>query len=296
MIVGATAVLVFGRLGGVHAPTARFYIATNRARGLIPGAQVWLDGVSVGSVRWVRFQPPTTDTARRLLVAVDVLAEVRPRIRRTTRVTIAPGGDMLGSPVIQMVGGDARAPAIAAGDTLVAGSIQRFVGAREQLAIAAQDLPVVLDNFDAVRGALSSHSGTIGAFGNEGSTRPLRVLRGEAERLAGDTAYRRGTAALVLTDGFAAHVRAVVARADSLARNTSATASVNQRTRDSLVHAVSAVDSELGALRARLARVQTPATTDTTLASLRAEADAAHTHLRALEADLAHHPLRYLAF
>jgi MlaD protein len=293
------AILVFGQVGTVHGHTTRFYLEANRGGGIIPGTEVWLDGVKVGAVRWVRFQPPTADTARRLLIALDVMENVRRRIRRDTRASIEPGGSQLGAPVIQLAGGDRAAPPLADGDTLIARDAHQLGTTREQIALAAQSLPIVLSNFNAVRDQLSSHSGTIGALGSEEDSRSLRVLRGQADRLMDDTAYRHGSIALAMTDSFGRRVQGVLARADSLMKVISGPAGAGPRMGPDgdLTRAVDSLDAELAALHAQLEQRRTTAPQDTaTLASLREQIHQTHERLQSLVADVAHRPLRYMNF
>jgi hypothetical protein len=298
-VAAVVAILVFARLGTVHGRTVRLYVEASRGEGVIPGTEVWLDGVKVGAVRWVRFQPPTADTARRLLIALDVVGDVRQRIRRDTRASIEPGGSQLGAPVIQLWGGRVAAGPLADGDTLMTRDTRQLGTTREQLALAAQSLPIVLSNFNTVRDQLSSHSGTIGALGSEEDARSLRVLRGQANRLRGDTAYRHGSIALAISDGFSQRVQLVVARADSLMKVVGGPAGAGPRMgpQGDLTHAVDQVDSELAALHARVERERAATPQDTaTLATLRAQIQLTHERLRALVADVAHRPLRYMNF
>ncbi len=299
-VVGATAAaLIFGRMGVVHGRTMRLYLATNRGGGVIPGTEVWLDGVRVGAVRWVRFQPPTVDTARRLLIALDVIESVRPHIRRNTRAVLEPGAGRLGAPVVQLSGADPRAPAIADGDTMVSSHSSQLREAREQIAIAAQTLPIVLDNIQAVRDQVVSQSGTIGALGSANDIRSRRTLRNEAGRLARDTAYQGGTLALALGASFANRVRAVLARADSLVRSAAAPRGPMRPEGSArrLARSLDDVDGQLSALSANLAQMHGPNATDSMAATtLRDQIGESRDRLHSLMADVAHHPLRYMSF
>ena len=299
MVAATAAVLIFGRLGTVHGSTMRLYLATNRASGVIPGTEVWLDGVRVGAVRWVRFQPPTVDTARRLLIALDVIETVRPHIRRNTRAILEPGSGQLGAPVVQLSGADPLVPTIADGDTMISSNPHELRLAREQIAIAAQSLPVVLDNIQAVRDQVVSQSGTIGAIGSEGDIRSLRALRAQAARLTRDTAYRHGTLALVLSAGFADRTHSVLAKADSLMRRPTAPLGPMRPggSAQHLTRSLDQMDGELSTLSARLDQMHGPTATDSaTMTSLRDQITESRDRLHSLMADVAHRPLRYMSF
>ena len=185
------------------------------------------------------------------------------------------------------------------GDTLLTRDARQIGTTREQLALAAQSLPVVLSNFNAVRDQLSSHSGTIGALGGEADSRSLRVLRGQAVRLIDDTAYRHGSIALAASNGFNHRVQRVLARADTLMQIVAGPAGAGPRMGPDgdLTHAVDRLDADLAALHAQLERQRTATPQDTaTLATLRAQISQTHARLRSLVADVAHRPLRYMNF
>jgi hypothetical protein len=299
VVTAAAALLIFARIGAIHGPTLRLYLATNRGAGVIPGTEVWLDGVKVGAVRWIRFQPPTADTTRRLLIALDVKASVRPRLRRDTRAKVEPGGSQLGAPVVQLFGAGLFAPPIADGDTMISTGSRQLREAREQIAIAAQSLPIVVRNIEAVRDQVVSQSGTIGALGSEQDVRSMRTLRMEASQLIRDTGYQGGTIALVSSASFAARVRGVIARGESLVRRATApggTAPVVRARRD-LARSLSQVDAELSMLDAQLQQVHGPSAVDSTeRASLREQISQTRDRLHSLTADIAHRPLRYMDF
>jgi hypothetical protein len=292
----AVAALNFGQLGMVHGHAARIYLTASRARGIIPGTEVWLDGISVGAVRWVHFQPPTPDTASRLLLALDVIDDARRRIRRDTRVEIRAAAGEIGSPVIVLTGGSRDAPSVADGDTMATAAQDRLAGTREQLAVVAQSLPVVLDNINSVHDQIFSRSGTIGALTNGPDTRPLRLLRGRAVRLGGDTASSHGTVALIANGGLSAHVHQTLDRADSLVRVASGpTGALRQLRPDTgLPRAVAQVDQQLAALGAQIAKSAKPDSIGS--ASLQRQIAEARARLRALTSDVTRRPLRYVNF
>jgi ABC-type transporter Mla subunit MlaD len=288
--------LIFGRLGIVHGRSMRLYLATNRGAGVIPGTEVWLDGVRVGAVRWVRFQPPSADTTRRLVMALDVIEGARSHIRRNTRAVIEPGGSRLGAPVVQLSGADPLAPPIADGDTMVSTHSRQLREAREHIAAAAQSLPIVLDNFQAVREQVLSPSGTIGALSSEQGMRSLHVARSNARRFVRDTAYHNGTLALAFSAGFTDHVHAVLSRADSLVRRATAPTRPDGSTRR-LARSLDDVDRQLSTLSASLAQMYGPTATDSMAAtSLRDQIDQTRDRLHSLMADVAHRPFRYMSF
>ena len=277
----------------------RLYLATNRAGGVIPGTEVWLDGVRVGAVQWVRFQPPTVDTTRRLLIALDVIEGVRSHIRRNTRAILEPGGGQLGAPVVQLSGADPLVPTIADGDTMISSNPHELRRAREEIAIAAQSLPVVLDNIQAVRDQVVSQSGTIGAIGSNKDIRSLRALRAQAVRVRRATAYQQGTLALAFSAAFADRVHSVLAKADSLVQRATAPLGPMRPggSAQQLTRSLDQVDGELSTLSGRLDQMHGPAATDSaTMTTLRDQITESRDRLHSLMADVAHRPLRYMSF
>jgi hypothetical protein len=299
-VLGAAAlVLVYGRVGAIHARTIRVYLTTDRAQGVIRGTAVWLDGVKIGAVGWLRFRPPNTDTAQRLLIALDVIEDARPRIRHDTRAQIRPGGSRIGSPVVQLDGGSSQAAPIADGDTLATRPQRELDAAREQLAVAAQSLPVVLDNFNAVRDQMSSHSGTIGAFGGGTDVQQMRILGSRAAHLAGRAERARGTLGLAMDSDLVGRAQRTIARADSLAREAATPRSglARMRTDTLLVREMRATGDELALIGARVEATTGRGTAPPSgAAALQEQIREADARLRTLMRDVARRPLRYLNF
>ena len=297
MIGAAAAVLIFARLGRIHGPTARLYLTTSRARGVRPGTEVWLDGVKVGAVNSIEFRPPTTDTANRLLIALDVLEDARGRIRRDSRAEIRTGASQLGSPVVELTGGNPNTASVVSGDTLAIHAALPLAGARDQLDIVAQSLPVVLDNISAVRDQLFSRTGTIGALANESDARPLRLLRGQTERLAQDPAHQHGTLALLMNGGLSGRLDHVLARADTLTHEHSAAKATLARKEGGLSSTLADAHRQLTQLTNQMGASKQPTASDSAnVASLRYQMGVSQVQARALIADIARHPLRYVNF
>jgi len=283
----------------MHGRTIRLYMTTGQARGVIRGTEVWLDGLRVGRVAGLTFEAPTADTARRLVLALDILESARPRVRRDTRAEIRTGTSMLGSPVVQLVGGSSAATEVGIGDTLVSVARRPWDGERAELARAAQDLPVVLENFNAVRHQLFSESGTIGAFGNGAGIRHLHALHGDATRLRARASERGGTVGQLARGDLIARAQRVLAAADSLAHAATGPGSAMARVGSdtALAHDVRDARAELAAVAAGLGDpAATPPGPAADVTALRARLRAADARLRGLETDIARRPLRYLVF
>ena len=94
--------------------------------------------------------------------------------------------------MIDLTSGSASARELADGDTLLTIPRGEFDGARASLAIAAQNLPQIVDNVQDVKTAVFSQSGTIGAMGHgDAITRPLVSIGDNLDKLSGRLDHRR---------------------------------------------------------------------------------------------------------
>ncbi|MFI5250468.1 MAG: MlaD family protein [Gemmatimonadales bacterium] len=227
---GASLVLIFGQVGVMHGPTERIYLATDHTRSVTSGTDVWLDGKPVGKVEWIQFQRPTTDTAYRILIAIDVPRSIRWRLRRDTRARISGGTSFIGAPVIALTSGSASARQLADGDTLLTIPRGELDGARASLAIAAQNLPQIVGNVQDVKTAVFSPSGTIGAMGHgDAITRPLVSIADNLDKLSGRLDHRRAAMRDAGASSLSARARRVIAAADSVRRSAAAQAASTSR-------------------------------------------------------------------
>jgi len=103
-------IMLFARVGALHGKKATLFVVTADATGVLKGTEVWLSGQKIGLVSDVRFRPSSTDTAERLVIESEILAERLPPIRRDSRATIGPGSSMIGVPVVFITAGSASSP------------------------------------------------------------------------------------------------------------------------------------------------------------------------------------------
>jgi hypothetical protein len=193
-----------------------------------------------------------------------------------------------------------RSAPVSDGDTLLAARPQRELNeAREQVALAARSLPVILDNFNAVRDQMFSRSGTTGALSTGMVDEQLRVLGTHTSRLSARAAHTNGTLGMALDGALAARAERAIARADSLVQQANGPQSFLGQTQSdsSLVHELHAVQSELSLVSARVGMPGGPGTPGHLDAmALRQRLADADARLRALMADVARRPFRYLNF
>lgn len=300
IVTSAAAILGYGSVSALHGKTTRVFAATSEARGIMRGSEVWLEGRKVGIVSDVAFLPPSRDSTRRVLLALDILEEFRPYVRRDAPVDLRPGGSMIAPPVVHLGGGTPTAPAVAAGDTLVAIPQTDLEAVSSQMTGATRQLPAILGNVRLLTQQLKSTKGTLGALGIDRGGPALDQTMARVDRLSAAVQSRRGTIGRLLNDGPAltARARRAMARADSVKALVSSDRSALGRFRrdSTLLRQVNEVRDELAIVRARLA------SPDGTLG--RARADSAlfdalsetQREMAALFEDMRAHPLRYVRF
>jgi ABC-type transporter Mla subunit MlaD len=297
---GASIALIFGQVGVMHGPTERIYLATDHTRSVTPGTDVWLDGKPVGKVEWIQFQPPSTDTAYRMLIAIDVPTSVRRRLRRDTRARISGGTSFIGAPVIDLASGSASARELADGDTLRTIPRGEFDGARASLVIAAQNLPQIVDNVRDVKTEVFSPSGTIGAMGHgDGITRPLASIADNLGTLAARLDYRRAAMHRAGAEDLSARAHRVIAAADSVRRSAAAQAASASRSHNdsAMVRTIQDARAQIDSVQRLLA--SSPADSagpSPAIARLQQRMSDLDAQLATLLADMIRRPMRYIAF
>jgi phospholipid/cholesterol/gamma-HCH transport system substrate-binding protein len=298
LLIGAL-IMVFGRVGALHGKTFRVYVATDGARGVIRGTDVWLDGQKVGLVRSVGFQPPSAPPSQRLVLGLDILDGVRQNIRADSRISIRSGATLIGDQVVYMSSGTAAAAPVSAGDTIRATQAD-VESATAEAAATAREFPAILANIKLLGAQLQSAQGAVGAFlGDQGGANMQRV-RGQTERLMNRLGASGGLLSMTVSG------RAeLVARAEQAMSQVDSIRELLGSDRHSLgrFRRDSTLSHEIAAVRLELAEVQRLASSPTgTIGRIHADSAIAlgvrHdlASLDSLLADLKKHPLRYIAF
>jgi phospholipid/cholesterol/gamma-HCH transport system substrate-binding protein len=293
----AAVVLTYARVGALRGDTIRLYAVTPHARGILPGSEVWLAGQRVGTVRSVGFRPPSTDTALRVLLTLDVLAEPAVAIRRAAPVSIRAGGSLIGAPVVAISAATPVNPRVQNGDTLVADPGNELESIRTRLtATVGTEVPVVLDNMRVLAAQLATARGTLGALGIEGPRR-IGGTAAAAAALVDRATHGTGTVALALGRGdLSTRARAVLTRVDELrTRAASGSGSIGRlRTDSALTRAIRDVRAELDVVQALLAEPRGTAGRVPRDEALRLELERARAELELIVADMRRNPLRYV--
>lgn len=301
VIAGALAVLLFARVGALHGRTSTLYAAAGAARGIGKGSEVWLAGVKVGVVREVHFRSVEADTARRLLLELQVLDEFLPHMRRDSHMQIRTGGTLLGAPVVFVSTGSSAAAALSDGDTISSLPQQDPEGLTSTFARASQQFPAIMVDVRVLNSQLRSARGTAGAMINlvDGDEREVATFRAGAAGLTQRATAGRGTLGLALGRGDATErLRRALARADSVRGVVSSSRTSIGRLRgdSTLLRTVEDVRNEVAIARALLDEPRGTAGRVLRDSAIVRQAQRAQKQLDSLVADIKYHPLRYWPF
>jgi hypothetical protein len=300
LVAAALAILTYGRGDSLHGKTVRVYVATDAARGVIRGTEVWLDGRKVGLVKAVSFRPPAVGSRERLVLAIDVLDEAHDRVRLDSKVQLRAGSSIIGDQVVYMKSGTARTRRVRDGDTLVAGRQNDLQGLSSDWAMASREFPAIVKNVKVLTAQLRTTEGTLSALGIDMQDGEMAGVGDKASVLLRRLSNSHGTLGLAMSgaDDLGEHTTRVTAQVDSIRtllasgqhslgrfRRDSSLTGVVGRMRDEARDLQRRVDSNQGSV-GRFAR-------DSAIIM------GIHRDLTALDSlfgDMKKHPLRYVAF
>lgn len=293
-------ILIFGRLGRIPGETYRVHVVATQANGIIRGSEVWLAGQKIGAVRDIEFLPPATGRDARVLLEVELSARHRDALRADASVEIRPGVSLIGAPVVYLGIGSPGAPVVAAGDTLEAVERVDLEEVADRFGDAAEALPAIMENLDAVATLMRSPDGTLGAFVHERGGRDVGAVRARMAAIGERVRTGGGTVGLALQrrEALMARAQQALSRADSVRQLLgSSRSSLGRFRRDTtLAGHLTDIRNELSIVQALM---RSP---DGTLGRLAADSAivasmaVAEDELQRLIADVKERPLRYLAF
>ena len=299
IVLATIALLMFAQVGALRGDTVRVYAATDQARGLLKGSDVWLAGQKVGVVADIRFQPVTTDVSHRLLLELELLREHLPQLRRDSYAQIRTGGSLIGAQVVYLTTGTVDASAVGEGDTLRAEPQGDTETVASQIASASQQFPAIINNVKLLSAQLESARGTLGAFGAEEGVQQLGRVGARAVDLGGRAMGGRGTAGMVMRrDDHIVRARSVMARADSIRTLLgSRTSSFGRLRRDTtLIAEINSVRNEVSIVRSLLAQPAGTAGRAIADSAVIRQLGALEREFTALKRDIISDPLRFFGF
>ena len=297
LITGAT--LKYARIGRLSGETVRYYAAFAGARNVMGGTEVWINGAKVGRVSKVRFAPPSTDTAKRVVLELDVLSKFGNQIRKNSITRLRTGARVMGPTVVYITAGSSDAEVVAPNDTLLGSSGADISEMTESFGEVTREFPQVMADVKILSSSLKSTRGTIGALTALDAPKRFEALVDNASRLTDRATSGNGTIGLAMRRSeLIARAKAATAQADSLRTLlASGESSLGRFRRDStLLRAVADVRDELSIASGLMSNGSG------TLARLGADSIiAVQTAERArlmaeLFADIKRRPFRYIAF
>ena len=299
IVLATIALLMFAQVGALRGDTVRVYAATDQARGLLKGSDVWLAGQKVGVVADIRFQPVTTDVSHRLLLELELLREYLPQLRRDSYAQIRTGGSLIGAQVVYLTTGTVESQAVAEGDTLRAEPQGDAETVASQIATASQQFPAIINNVKLLSAQLESARGTLGAFNAEEGVTQLGRVGARAADLGGRAIGGRGTIGMAMRrDDHVVRARSVMARADSVrVLLGSRTSSYGRFKRDTtLIAEINNIRNEVSIVRTLLARPDGTAGRAMADSAIVRQLGRLEREFTTLKQDIIRDPLRFFGF
>ncbi len=169
------------------------------ASGLRPGAEVWLEGITVGNVEDVRISN-STDPDKSVEVQMKLLESYQNIIRSDSQLSIQTTG-LLGDEHIDITRGSAAGKIVGNGGTLQGaetGDIKKIItGTNDFIA----NLDVLSDQFKTMAGKLDRGEGTLGKFMNDTTLYDnMNATIREANSLVHDARVGNGTIGKLMSD------------------------------------------------------------------------------------------------
>lgn len=299
LLLGTAAMLKYARIGRLRGDTVRYFAAFASARDVMTGTDVWLSGRKVGRVESIRFAPPSSDTAHRVVIELEVLAQERDLIRGDSYAIIRTGSRLLGAQVVYIAAGTSAAPPLPPSDTIATRIASDLEAMAARFGDVAREVPAIVGDGRLLAASLASTRGTIGALTALDAPKRIEALLDNTSRLAARATDGTGTVDMALERGeVLQRARATAAQVDSLrALLASERTSLGRFRRDStLLASVAELRDEVSLLRARLAArggTLTRFSIDSALAVQMAERERLLTELIT---DIKRRPFRYIAF
>lgn len=297
VLTGAT--LKYAQIGRLSGDTVRFYTAFTSARNIMGGSEVWINGRKVGRVEGVRFAPPESDTAKRVVVELEVMEKYRDQIRENSSARLRTGARLMGATVVYISAGTVDARMLAANDTIPGATGGDFQQIASGFGQASKQFPEIIANVKVLSSSLSSTRGTIGALTTLDAPQRFEALVANASRFTQRATGTNGSTGLLSgRNALIARAKAATAQADSLrVLLASESTSFGRFRRDStLMRVVGDVRNELSITRALLAANAGSLGRfgqDSIIAVQTAEREKLMTELFS---DLKRRPFRYIAF
>jgi phospholipid/cholesterol/gamma-HCH transport system substrate-binding protein len=299
IVLSTIALLMFAQVGALHGDTVMVYAATDQARGLLKGSDVWLAGQKIGIVSDIKFRAISTDPSQRLLIELELLRKHLPQLRGDSYAQIRTGGSLIGAQVVYLTTGTPTAPAVDEGDTLDAKPQGDTESVASQIASASKQFPAIINNVKLLSAQLESARGTLGAFGAEEGVEKIGRVGGRAAELTSRAVRGDGTIALIMRrNDHTVRARNAMARADSIRTLlASGRTSYGRLRRDStLIREIASVRNEVSIVKALLANPQSTVSRARADSALVRQLGLIEREFTTLKRDISRDPLRFIGF
>lgn len=294
LVASVVFVATYMRAGALRGDTFRLYVAVSDASNLLEGSDVWLNGRRVGTVKSIGFAPPSAPLDVRVIVGVDILADMRPQIRLDSPAALRTGGSFIGAPVVAIGSGTLSTRMVVPGDTLRAAGKSELEIVASRATETMEQLPALMADARQVmaltKAAGARYSGLLDADAGRGA------FTENASALASRLSSGRGSAALIMRDTeIRARVTRSMASMDSLRTLlASRSAEFGRFRRDSsLATAVASLRAEVEVLRTMASAPTGTVGRFRTDSALRRGIDGVFLELDSLFADIKKNPMRY---
>jgi len=299
IVLSTIALLMFAQVGALRGDTVRIYAATDQARGLLKGSDVWLAGQKVGVVADIRFRPVTTQVSQRLLIELELLTKYLPQLRGDSYAQIRTGGSLIGAQVVYLTTGTPTAPAVDDGDTLSAKPQGDAESVASQLAGASRQFPAIINNVKLLSSQLESARGTLGAFGAEEGVQKIGRVGVRAADLTGRAFGGEGTIGLIMRrNDHVARAKNAMARADSIRLLLASNATTYGRLRrdSTLIREIGSVRNEVSIVKALLAEPRGTVGRVRADSAIVRQLGLVEREFTALKRDITRDPMRFISF
>lgn len=185
--------------------------------GLVPGNNVWLSGVKIGTVKKITFMNDS-----RVLVSMVLQRSLEPNIRKDSKTKISSDG-LIGNKIVVIFGGTASSPQVEDGNYLTA---QKALSTEDMLATLQENnknLLTITSSFGRISHKIDSGNGVIATLLNDESTaRKINASLGSLQATMSNfqTASQNSKAVIANLDQFTARLNTKGSLANELSTDT----------------------------------------------------------------------------
>lgn len=164
LLLLGVSILLIGKKQGMFTPHVRFQAQFQDVAGLVPGAQVWLNGVVVGVVEDIDL--PEDPSQRKITVTFRIRRSLAARIRADSRVRIRTIG-LLGDRYLELSSGSPLQPLLPEGSSIPAFEPTDIAEALSQGGEAMGNIVAITGSLRRILEKMEQGQGLLGVLVNE---------------------------------------------------------------------------------------------------------------------------------